>query len=245
MGSLSLRPGDLLTIPRMALFDQLATEGVKFDRFYVHPVCSPTRAALMTGRSPWNTGVLIPFSAWYETGLPLDEKLLPEYFREADYQTFAVGKWHLGPNKKPYYPNNRGFDHFYGHLGGFINHYLHTVWGGVDWQRNGKTVMEEGYAARLITQEATRLIRERDRDRPMLLYVAYSTPHSPLQAPQETIESYASIEDEHRRTYAAMVTEMDNGIGEICAALTQQADSRFEFRSAWRHPPCRRSRICA
>ena len=202
--------------------DQLAAEGVKFDRFYVHPLCSPTRGALMTGRSPLNTGVLVPFGLWFETGLPTDEKLLPEYFRDAGYQTFAVGKWHLGPNKREYYPHNRGFDHFYGHLGGFINHYLHTVWGGVDWQRNGKTVIEDFYATHLITREATQLIRMRDPARPMLLYVAYNTPHSPLQAPPEAVDSYAAIEDEDRRTYAAMVTEMDNGIGEIRAALAEQ-----------------------
>ena len=202
--------------------DQLAADGVKFDRFYVHPSCSPTRAALMTGRSPLKTGVMLAFNPWYETGLPLDEKLLPEYFRKWGYQTFAVGKWHLGPNKDVYHPNNRGFDHFYGHLGGFLNHYLHTMWGGVDWQRNGETVIEQGYATRLITREATRLIRERDRDKPMLLYVAYNTPHSPLQAPAETVDSYASIDDQKRRIYAAMVTELDQGIGEIRAVLAEE-----------------------
>ncbi len=202
--------------------DQLASDGVKFDRFYSHPACSLTRSALMTGRSNLKTGVILPFNPWYEMGLPLDEKLLPEYFREEGYQTIAVGKWHLGPNKDDYHPNRRGFDRFYGFLGGFINHYLHTFWGGVDWQRDGETVMEEGYSTQLITQEAVRMIRERDRKKPIFLYVAYAAPHSPLQAPPETVATYASIADENRRIYAAMVTEMDQGIGEIRAALEEE-----------------------
>ncbi len=210
---------------RTPQIDVLAREGVTFDRFYVHPICSPTRAALMTGRSPLNTGVLRAFEPWFDTGLPLDEKILAEYFQDAGYQTFAVGKWHLGPNKKPYYPQNRGFDHFYGGLAGFMNYYQHTVWGAVDWQRNGSTVMEEGYATHLQTQEAVRLIDESDPDRPMFLYLSYNAPHSPLQAPQEAIDAYSAIEDEHRRIFAAMVTEVDSGIGELRAALGEAGRS--------------------
>ena len=202
--------------------DRLAAAGLTLDHFYAHPLCTPTRAALMTGRSPLTTGVLRPFEPWFEAGLALDEKLMPQYFREAGYQTFAVGKWHLGPNKKSYDPHNRGFDHFYGHLGGFLNHYLHTVWRGVDWQRNGATVHEEGHSTHLLTAEAVKLIRNRDADRPMFLYLSYSAPHTPLQAPPEAVAEYAAIEDEKRRTYAAMVTDMDRGIAEVTAALEDQ-----------------------
>ena len=206
---------------RTPQIDSLANQGVAFDRFYVHPLCSPTRSALMTGRSPLKTGVLTALEPWFDSGLPLDEKLLPEYFRDAGYQTFAVGKWHLGPNKKQYYPHNRGFDHFYGSIGGFMNYYTHGVWGAVDWQLNGATVHEEGYATHLQTQEAVRLIRESDPEKPVFLYLSYNAPHSPLQAPQTAIDAYSSIEDEHRRIFAAMVSELDSGIGEVRAALAE------------------------
>jgi arylsulfatase A-like enzyme len=204
---------------RTPSIDSLAANGVTLNRFYAHPVCSPTRGAIMTGRSPLNTGVMTPFEPWYELGTPLDEKLMPQYFKDAGYQTFALGKWHLGPNHTNQYPQNRGFDHFYGHLNGFLNYNLHTIWRSVDWQRNGETVVEEGYTTHLIADEAVRLIESRDKTKPMFLYVSFNAPHTPLQAPEEAIAEYADIEDPNRRTYAAMVTEMDTAIGRIRAAI--------------------------
>ncbi len=204
---------------RTPTLDRLAAEGVILDRFYVHPLCSPTRGALMTGRSPLRTGVLIPFEPWFSTGLPINEKLLPEYFSDAGYRTLAVGKWHLGPNHVMYHPYNRGFDHFYGHLGGFINHETHTIWRGVDWQRNGVTVHEDGYATDLIADEAVRLLQEHDAETPLFLYVPFNAPHSPLQAPADAVAEYSDIRDLDRRIFAAMVTEMDRAIARILAAL--------------------------
>ena len=204
---------------RTPTLDRLAAQGMVFDRFYVHPLCSPTRGALMTGRSPLRTGVLIPFEPWFSTGLPLSEKLLPEYFKDAGYRTLAVGKWHLGPNHVMYHPYNRGFDHFYGHLGGFINHEMHTIWRGVDWQRNGVTVHEEGYATDLIADEAVRLVQEHDTETPLFLYVPFNAPHSPLQAPADAVAEYSDIRDLDRRIYAAMVTGMDGAIARVLAAL--------------------------
>ena len=207
---------------RTPAIDRLAAEGAQLNRFYAHPLCSPTRGALMTGRSPMTTGVLMPFEPWYTSGLALDEKLLPEYLKEAGYQTLAVGKWHLGPNHVSHHPQSRGFDHFYGHLGGFINYDRHTLWRGVDWQRNGVTVFEEGYSTHLITEEAVRLIKARNKDMPMFLYVSYNAPHSPLQAPEKAVAKYADIEDTNRRVYAAMVGEMDHGIGQVLATLEEE-----------------------
>jgi arylsulfatase A-like enzyme len=204
---------------RTPQIDAIAAEGVELNRFYTHPVCTPTRGALMTGRSPLNTGALSPFEPYYARGIGTDEKFMPQYFKDAGYQTFAVGKWHLGPNHINQHPQARGFDHFYGHLNGFLNYTMHTIWRAVDWQRNGETVFEEGYTTHLEADEAVRLIENRDPNKPMFLYVAFNAPHTPLQAPAEAIAEYADIEDANRRVYAAMVTELDNAIGKITAAL--------------------------
>jgi len=199
--------------------DRLAAEGVELNHFYATAVCSPTRATLMTGRSPRTHGVLSPFNPWYEQGLATDEKLLPEYLREAGYATHGVGKWHLGPNEPEYHPLRRGFDTFYGSMHGYLDHETRAVFGRVDWQRNGETVIEEGHGTQLVADEAVHLIESRDPDRPMFLYVSFNAPHSPLQASEETIAEYADIEDENRRVYAAMVTEMDRAIAQVTTAL--------------------------
>ena len=202
--------------------DQIAHSGVELDRFYVYPACSPTRSALLTGRSWLRTGISRPITGFTEGGLPLDEKLLPEIFRDAGYQTFLVGKWHLGGSRAEYFPQNRGFDHFYGFLSGFIDYFDHSFIGGIDWQRNGHTLREEGYATELITDEAVRLLRERDPERSTFLFVSYGAPHGPQAALQQDIERYAAIEDEDRRVYAAMVHRMDAGIGRILDTLARQ-----------------------
>jgi arylsulfatase A-like enzyme len=217
-GDVSFNGSDIKT-PEI---DRLAASGLRLNRFYVQSVCSPTRATLMTGRSPLSTGVSSPFNPWYERGLSPDEKLLPEYLREGGYRTHAVGKWHLGPNESVYHPLNRGFDTFYGSLHGYINHEAHTVFGRVDWQRDGVTIFEDGHSTDLIADEAVRLIHERDPDSPMFLYVSFTAPHSPLQAPDYAIARLAYIEDEKRRVYAAMVSEMDRSVARITAALNEE-----------------------
>lgn len=199
--------------------DRLADEGMQLDRFYVQPACTPTRTTLMTGRLPHRTGAYTVSNPWYERGLSPDEKFLPEYFRDAGYQTHGVGKWHLGPNEAVYRPLNRGFESFYGHIHGYINHYLHSIYGRTDWQRDGVTVHEEGYSTHLIAAEAVRAIHERDRDRPLFLYVSFSAPHAPLQAPAMTVAEYSDIDDPNRQIYAAMVTELDRGIAAIRSTL--------------------------
>ena len=199
--------------------DRLARDGVELDRFYVQPTCSPTRAALMTGQSSLRLGVLRPISKLEAKGLPLEVRLLPAYFRDAGYQTLLTGKWHLGHVERRYFPQARGFDHFYGHVTGGIGYWDHNHGGGHDWQRNGVTVREEGYATHLITEEAIRLLADRDPTRPTLLYVAYNAPHLPNEAPEAAIERNAHIAREPRRTHAAMVSELDAEIGRLLAAV--------------------------
>ncbi len=206
---------------RTPQIDQLAAKGMKLERFYVQAVCSPTRAAMMTGRSPLRTGVMDPFNPWYTSGLSVDEKLMPEYLRELGYQTVALGKWHLGPNLPEYHPMERGFDSFYGSLNGYLNHETRVVFGRKDWQRDGKTVHEDGYATHLLASEAVRVIENHDPAQPLFLYISFTAPHLPLQAPSTTIDSYADIENPDRQVYAAMVTEMDSAIGQVMMAINQ------------------------
>lgn len=199
--------------------DSLASQGIELNRFYVHPTCSPTRSALMTGKAALRLGFLNPLGKNNVKGLPLSEKIMPQYFKENGYQTNLVGKWHLGRFKKEYWPNNRGFDHFYGYLTGGIGHYDHVHGGGYDWQRNGVNIREEGYSTDLLTAEAVKLIKEKPEDQPLFLEVCYAAPHLPNEAPEDAIVPYQHIADENRRLHAAMVSELDKGIKQIYAAL--------------------------
>lgn len=202
--------------------DALAAQGVNLDRFYVQPTCSPTRAALLTGRSAMRLGVTQPLSKLAPTGLPIGETLLPQYLKSAGYQTFMAGKWHLGSRQRAYLPNARGFDHFYGYVSGGIGYWDHVHGGGLDWQRDGRTLREEGYSTTLLANEAIRLIEGRDTAKPMLLYAAFGAPHLPNEAPPEAIARYADIANPYRRTHAAMVSELDAAIGRVVGALEAQ-----------------------
>ncbi len=200
--------------------DTLVSEGVELDRFYVFPVCSPTRVSLMTGRSPVRLGMTNLIKEGVSGPEP-DEHFLPETFKAAGYQTWMMGKWHLG-GFGDYLPNKRGFDHFYGHLGGSLNYDTHENRGKLDWQRNGKDVVESGYTTYLLRDEAISLIQSRDREKPFLLYCPFNAPHTPLIAPEDLLEKYNWIDDGNRRSYAAMVDAMDASIGQIISSLEDE-----------------------
>lgn len=125
---------------------------------YGEPVCTPSRAALMTGRYPMRHGlqtrVIFPSHTF---GLPTDERTLPQALKAAGYQTYMVGKWHLGHADKKYWPQNRGFDHFYGNVMGEVDYFTKDRGGVIDWQRNGKFLKEPGYYTTLIGNEAVKL----------------------------------------------------------------------------------------
>ena len=207
--------GSIIETPNI---DRLAAEGIELDRFYVQPSCSPTRAGLMTGKSPIRLGMSRPLAKNEVFGLPLEEKILPQYFADIGYQRHMVGKWHLGKHTRQQLPNARGFEHFYGSLTGGIGYWNKVHGGGYDWQRNGKTVREEGYITHLTVQEVTTLLDSRDINRPNLMYVAFQAPHIPNEAPQVTVGKYAHAADSERASHAAMVDEMDQAIGQILAA---------------------------
>ena len=204
--------------------DKLAREGVRLESFHGMPVCTPARAALMTGRYPMRYGlqtlVIFPNHTY---GLPTDERTLPQALKEAGYQTAMVGKWHLGHADQKYWPQNRGFDHFYGNTVGEVDYFTHQRSGVTDWQRNGKFISEEGYVTTLFGDEAVRLIEKQDKDKPFFLYFASLAPHAPYQAPRADEDRYAStIKDPTRRTYAAMITSLDDQVGRIVAALDKR-----------------------
>ena len=203
--------------------DRLAETGVKFDQFYVQPMCTPTRAALLTGRYPLRYGLqtaVIPSGGQY--GLATDEWLLPEALKEAGYKTALIGKWHLGHAKTEYWPRQRGFDYFYGALVGEIDHFKHEAHGVGDWYRDNERVEEPGYDTTLFGDDAVRLINEQDANTPLFLYLAFTAPHTPYQAPQEYLDKNAQIADESRRAYAAMINAMDDQIGRVLDALEKR-----------------------
>src|SRR5438067_685112 len=162
--------------------DKLAKAGAKLSAFYVQPVCSPTRAALMTGRYPMRHGLQVGVvRPWAQYGLPLEERTLAQALRDAGYATAIVGKWHLGHVAPEYLPTRRGFDHQYGHYNGQIDYYTHVRDGGFDWHRDDKECRDEGYSTHLNAKEAARIIRERDKNKPLFLYVPFNAVHAPHQ----------------------------------------------------------------
>lgn len=227
--------------------DRLAREGVQLNRFYTTPICSPTRAALMTGRNAMRLGVgygvILP---WDTIGVDPAERFLSEAFLDAGYQTGMVGKWHLGHAQQTYHPNSRGFEHFYGHLHTEVGYYPPFAnAGGKDFQVNGVSIEDEGYETFLLAKEASRFIRERDRQKPFFLYMPFLAPHTPLDAPPALIEKYKDIEIDlpparsrqtdgtraaakmagmpsARPMYAAVVDAMDQAIGRVLMTLDDE-----------------------
>ncbi len=208
--------------------DFLANQGVQLHRFYVAPLCTPTRAALMTGQAAERHGLLRNvLKGWHdpEIGLAAEAYTLAELFRDAGYETAMAGKWHLGHAKLAYHPNTQGFDHFYGHLMGAQDYYAHTRLGGYDWQRDGHSLPVEGYSTHLLAAEAERVIAERDPRRPLFLYLPFDAPHTPLQAPLETVARHAGIRG-YSAVYAAMVDELDRAVGRVLDAIERHGLAR-------------------
>ena len=204
--------------------DKLAEDGMELNRFYSNPVCSPTRASLLTGLHIFNHGVVRPFMnpAAEQTGMPPELKIMPQYFKEAGYQTALSGKWHLGTAKEEFWPTNRGFETSYGHMTGGIGYFDHTAAGRLDWHRNESSLREEGYSTELIANEAINIIKNKDQNRPLFLYVAFNAPHTPIEAPLQSIEKFSYLEDERDRVYAANVNALDNEIGKIIKAIEDE-----------------------
>jgi arylsulfatase A-like enzyme len=214
--------------------DKLAAAGAVFDAFYVQPVCSPTRAALMTGRYPMRHGLQVGVvRPWAQYGLPPEERTLAQALKEAGYATAICGKWHLGHFAPDYLPTRRGFDHQYGHYNGAIDYFTHVRDGGFDWHRDDRACRDEGYSTLLIAKEAAAFVAENAGKKPFFLYVPFNAVHAPHQTPERYLEPYGALEGE-RKKYAGMLAAMDEAVGQIVAAVEKAGvrdDTLFVFSS--------------
>ena len=227
--------------------DKLAKDGAIFTSAYVaHPFCGPSRAAFMTGRYPQEIGT--PYNLRDEgiptnDGVPVKETFMSNVLHDAGYYTAIVGKWHLGFVSQ-FQPNNRGFDDFFGFLGGghqyfpeqYQQMYQNQVKSGKKFitgyitplLHNTTPVHETEYITDAFSREAVRDIKDASaKKKPFFLYLAYNAPHVPLEAKAEDLKVFANIKDKDRRTYAAMVYAVDRGIGQIVKTLkeTKQFDN--------------------
>ena len=203
--------------------DNLANNGARFSQFYVQSMCTPTRAALMTGRYPLRYGLqTLVIMAGMNFGLPTDEWLLPQALGTAGYRSAILGKWHLGHAKREFWPMQRGFEYQYGAQLGEIDYFTRMMGGKTDWYKNNKVLNENGYVTTLIGDDAVRYVNEQERGKPFFMYLAFTAPHTPYQAPKEYLDKYSHIADVNRRAYAAMITAMDDQIGRVVQALEKK-----------------------
>ena len=220
--------------------DALAKAGAKLTDYYsAAPVCSPSRAALLTGLTPQRAGVPGNVRAGKDVvGLPGDRTTIAEVCKTQGYKTAVFGKWHLGTAKQSY-PLGQGFDEYLCHHYGCISFYTHIFsWdqrlGPVhDLWRNGTEIHEDGtYMTDIITREALRFIGEH-KAAPFFLYLPYNAPHYPMEAPKKWMDLYEGMET-NRRPYAAMISCLDDSVGQIVAKVRELGlldDTLFVFAS--------------
>jgi arylsulfatase A-like enzyme len=219
--------------------DIIANEGVRFDEGYVSfPVCGPSRAGFLTGRYQDRFGFTTNPSIDPNNpiaGLPVEEETMAQVLRKADYNSAIIGKWHMGTNAV-FHPLERGFDYFYGFLSGGHNYYhdeliyddltdVTSKWG---WYRtkikeNRTTVETTDYLTDELSNAAVRYIKKQaDKNQHFMLYLAYNAPHTPMQATEKYLSRFPNIKDKKRKTYAAMVSAVDDGVGRVLDALKEQ-----------------------
>lgn len=222
-GDLSYMGADDLKTPHI---DSIAEQGIHFTEFYANcPVCSPTRAALLTGRYQDLVGVpgvirTHPHSNWGY--LAESAVLIPKVLKPANYHTACVGKWHLGL-ESPNTPPDRGFDHFHGFLGDMMDDYYNHRRHGNNYMYLDRTEIDpKGHATDLFTQWANDYIRSRDAKQPYFLYLAYNAPHTPIQPPLEWISKVRSRKSgisDQRAKLVALIEHMDDGIGQVLKTI--------------------------
>jgi arylsulfatase A-like enzyme len=199
--------------------DQLAAEGVQFSNAYVTgPYCSPTRAGLMTGRYQQRFGhEFNPGRA--DAGMPVTEVTLADRLQKAGYATALVGKWHLG-SQPQFHPQQRGFQEFFGFLGG-----AHDYFSSDSILRGQQPVAEKEYLTDAIAREGCRFIRE-ERELPWFLCLTFNAVHTPMQADDVRMKRFESVQDKSRRTYAAMMSAMDDAVGRVRRTLDETEQTK-------------------
>ncbi|MGG4046934.1 sulfatase family protein [Paenibacillus favisporus] len=224
-GDLGCYGSDAIRTPHL---DALAQDGARFTNWYSNsPVCSPSRAALLTGKYPAKTGVSHILGGKRGTGgLKADAKTLAQRLKEHGYQTALFGKWHLG-SAEDTKPNAKGFDEYFGFQAGCVDYYSHIFYWGMpsvnpvhDLWSNGEEVWRDGeYLTHLITDKSVEFIEaSRAADKPFFLYAAYNAPHYPMHAPEKYMKRYSHLPRD-RQLMAAMISAVDDGVGDIVAAL--------------------------
>lgn len=209
-GDLSSHGNDTLSTPNL---DKLASASYQFDRFYVSPVCAPTRASLLTGRYHLRTGV--NGVTGRKEVMRNTELTLAELFRTENYHTSLFGKWHNGA-QFPHNPAGQGFDHFLGFCAGHWNNYFDT-----ELELNGKNVQTEGYITDVLTDSAMAEIHKLQRT-PFFMYIAYNTPHTPYQVPDRYFDKYKEmgLQDDLACIYG-MVENIDDNVGRLLQTLEE------------------------
>ncbi|MDX2040215.1 MAG: sulfatase-like hydrolase/transferase [Acidobacteriota bacterium] len=200
--------------------DSIARNGIRFTNGYVSaPVCSPSRAGFLTGRYQQRFGYeLNPAEGDRTSGLPVTETTIANRLKNQGYTTGAIGKWHLGTQSQ-FLPQQRGFDEFFGFL---IGMHSYTVWNQPNnpIYRGTQTVTETTYLTDAFSREATDFI-QRNRQQPFFLYLAGNAPHDPMQATDEYLARFPNITDPTRKTFAAMLSALDDGVGKVLAKLRE------------------------
>jgi len=212
--------------------DDLAARGARFSCMYSSsPVCSPSRASLLTGRYPGNAGVRSILAGHRRaSGLTASVPTIASALKPLGYQTGHIGKWHLGL-KEESRPNQNGFDYFYGFLAGCIDYYSHIFyWGMADgktnpthdlWENEKEVYADGHYFTDLITEKAVNYIRDNASQGPFMLYLGYNAPHYPMHAPPKYMDRFMHLPWEQRVMYA-MISAVDDGVGDIVAELKRQ-----------------------
>jgi arylsulfatase A-like enzyme len=212
-GQLGFNGGKEIATPNI---DRIAREGVKLTQFYVQAVCSPTRAALLTGRYPFRNGMEERNHGNDTAGMLADERTLAQALKEAGYATGIFGKWHLGCWYQQHLPRQRGFDHQFGFYGALIDSFSRIRGETYDWHRNEQPLHQPGYSTFLIADEFAEVLNRHDTAKPFFYYVPFNAVHGPHGAPKEYL-------DKHRgNAQHAMLECMDVAIGRMLAALEKK-----------------------